>query len=115
VLCVYPVDRLNDGALTGRHGVGRRVGLSGRRLGQDRHRHTATAHAVLLFGHLIVAAVEVLLTLGEPLLEEGRVAASPRQRSGRQSRELALQLLLLDFLEFDLLLFGWLGGRRHHH
>ena len=69
----------------------------------------------LLFGHLIVAAVEVLLTLGEPLLEEGGVAASPRERSGRQSRELALQLLLLDFLEFDLLLFGWLGGRRHHH
>jgi len=57
------------------------MGLPGGRLGQDRHCHAARAQPPLLLRHLVVPAVKVLLTLGQPLLEEGRVAAAAHQRA----------------------------------
>ena len=67
------------------HGVRSGVRLSGGRLDQDRYSHPACAQSPLLLGHLIVAAVKVLLTLGQPFLQEGGVAAAATQRAAWDS------------------------------
>ena len=50
-----------------------------------------SAHAAALLGHLIVPGVEVLLTLAQPLLQEGGLASAPRPTS--ESCEIKVQLL----------------------
>merc|ERR1719397_2030326 len=69
---------LYDGALPGGYGVRGGVSLpSG--LGQDRHGAEAAPPPALL-RHLVVAGVKVFLALAQPLLQEGRVAATARAR-----------------------------------
>ena len=78
------VDWLDDRRFSGRNCVGSRDGVTGRRSGKNRngesaasgsgHRNSGTSG--LLLGHLVVSGVEILLSLGQPLLKEERVAST---------------------------------------
>ena len=63
----------------------------GRRTGEDGNGHgaapssqaptqTRPTQRPLLLGHVVITGVEILLALGQPLLEEGRVAATCKKK-----------------------------------
>ncbi len=76
------VNRLDNGRLSGRYGIGGRDCITGRRTCQHRDSHgtpsgldSADASRFLL-GHLVVAGVEIFLTFCQALLKEVGVATA---------------------------------------
>ena len=69
---------LNDGTLPGWDTVRGGVLLSG---GLSQHWDGTSTQSASLLGHLVISRVEILLTLPQSLLQEGRVTSATRPTS----------------------------------